>query len=63
MLTITEITEKRYSTIYKGFYGNRYFEIDINNDQVIAMEYELIIGQFEENEIEQLANDILDRKY
>ena len=59
-MQILEREEKRYSIVYTGYWYGRYFKIDICRDQVIAIEYELLEGQFENDEIEQLANDILD---
>ena len=59
-MQILEREEKRYSVVYTGYWHGRYFKIDICRDQIIAIEYELLEGQFENDEIEQLANDILD---
>lgn len=60
MIQILEKEEKRYSVVYTGYWNGRYFKIDICRDKLIAIEYELLEGQFEDDEIEQLANDILD---
>jgi hypothetical protein len=63
-IEIQAIEQKKYSTIYAGFIGQKVFVIDINNDAVCGMEYDFNSNDdFTEEEIEQLANDILDRRY
>lgn len=63
-IEIQAIEYKRYSTLYAGFIGEKVFIIDINNDIKCGMEYDFNSSyDFTEEEIEQLANDILDGKY
>ncbi len=63
-IEIQAIEYKKYSTLYVGFIGEKVFIIDINNNTVCGMEYDFNShDNFTEEEIEQLANDILDGKF
>lgn len=63
-IEIQAIEYKRYSTLYAGLVNEKVFIIDINNDTVCGMEYDFNSkDDFTEEEIEQLANDILDGKF
>lgn len=63
-ITVDAIQQKKYSTVYAGFIGEKVFVIDIINDTVCGMEYNFNSNDnFTDEEIEQLANDILDGKY
>lgn len=58
-MIINTITNKKYSDLYSGLYLDKYFEIEIYNDCTIGIEYDLIKGQYNNDEVERLANNIL----
>jgi hypothetical protein len=63
-IEIQAIENKRYSTLYAGCIGDKVFVIDINNNIKCGMEYDFNSKEdFTEEEVEQIANSILDGKY